>query len=111
MARPVRASPRAGGPVGAYGGTHDDKRGTCDTEKGCETDHTVPPGKTPPPSTNVPPSTNIPPPNNPQPAPQSSGILARTGTTVLSAAALGTLLILGGLSLVVAFRRRQRHNS
>ncbi|MFI9630358.1 hypothetical protein [Streptomyces sp. NPDC052042] len=97
--------------------TPDNKRGTCDTEKGCETDHTVPPGKTPPPSTNVPPSGNIPPsgivppPNNPQPAPQSSGILARTGTTVLSAAALGTLLILGGLSLAVALRRRQRHNN
>ncbi|MFF8914245.1 hypothetical protein ACF08M_13190 [Streptomyces sp. NPDC015032] len=97
--------------------TPDNKRGTCDTKKGCETDHTVPPGKTPPPSTNVPPhgnippSGNVPPPNNPQPAPQSSGILARTGTTVLIAAALGTLLILGGLSLTVALRRRQRHNN
>ncbi|MFB7918649.1 hypothetical protein ACFC79_33095, partial [Streptomyces sp. NPDC056061] len=97
--------------------TTDDKSGTCDTEKSCETDHTVPPGKTPPPSTNVPPSGNtppsgnVPPPNNPQLAPQSSGILARTGATVLFVAALGTLLILGGLSLAVAFRRRQRHNN
>ncbi|MFJ5117161.1 hypothetical protein [Kitasatospora sp. NPDC088548] len=88
--------------------TPDTKRGTCDEAVGCETDHTVPAGNTPPPPTD-----NNPAPDNPgpaQPAPQPSGILARTGTTVLTAAAIGgTLLILGGLAL--ALSRRQRRNN
>ncbi|MFF2951782.1 hypothetical protein ACFVVU_10645 [Kitasatospora sp. NPDC057965] len=80
--------------------TTDGKRGSCETEKGCETDHTVPTGNTPPPST------GNPAPGSPAPAPQPSGVLARTGTTVLTAAAIGgTLLILGGLALALSRRR------
>ncbi|MFE6867956.1 hypothetical protein ACFVFS_15495 [Kitasatospora sp. NPDC057692] len=81
--------------------TPDGKRGSCETEKGCETDHTVPKGNTPPPTTDTPA------PGSPDPAPQPSGVLARTGTTVLTAAAIGgTLLILGGLALALSRRRR-----
>ncbi|MFF2354183.1 hypothetical protein ACFVVL_30985 [Kitasatospora sp. NPDC058115] len=86
--------------------TPDGKRGTCETEKGCETDHTVPTGNTPPPTTDNPAPADPAP--APAPAPQPSGILARTGTTVLTAAAIGgTLLILGGLALALSKRRRR----
>ncbi|MFE4513423.1 hypothetical protein ACFRMQ_04375, partial [Kitasatospora sp. NPDC056783] len=88
--------------------TTDDKRGHCDADKACETDHSLP-GATPPP-------TEPPAPGDPEPGPQTpaapapsapSGILARTGTVVLTAAGVGgTLLILGGLALALSRRRR-----
>ncbi|MFJ5922488.1 hypothetical protein ACIQF6_07725 [Kitasatospora sp. NPDC092948] len=82
--------------------TSDGRRGTCETEKGCETDHTVSAQATPPPST------DNPAPGSPDPAPKPSGVLAFTGTTVLTAAAIGgTLLILGGLALALSRRQRR----
>ncbi|MFI2612771.1 hypothetical protein ACH5A1_32380, partial [Kitasatospora sp. NPDC018616] len=101
--------------------TPDDKRGHCEADKACETDHPLP-GATPPP-TEPPapgnPEPGNPEPGNPEPGPQNpaapapsgpSGILARTGTAVLTAAGTGAaLLILGALALTLS--RRRRNNS
>ncbi|MBO1414624.1 IPT/TIG domain-containing protein [Streptomyces sp. FH025] len=114
--------------------TPDDKRGTCDTEKGCATDHTVQAASTPSPTptptdggqtpgTPVPgpsttegsstPSTPWTSPDTQAPAAsapsQASGVLASTGTTAFTTAATsGALLVLGGLTIALS-RRRRRH--
>ncbi|MFG2905211.1 IPT/TIG domain-containing protein [Kitasatospora sp. NPDC048286] len=113
--------------------TTDDKRGRCDTEKGCESDLTGPAGSTPSPTPSPTPTGDGQAPGATDPgstggtgsgqsnqgqsnpgrstaedssARQSSGILAHTGATVFTAAAIsGLLLLLGGVTIAVSRRR------
>ncbi|MFG2694280.1 IPT/TIG domain-containing protein [Kitasatospora sp. NPDC048407] len=109
----------------------DDPRGDCDNETACTTDLTVKDATTPSPTpspTPTPtggsetpgtpgPSTSSTPPASPDTqtpsattSSQTSGVLASTGTTVLSTAATGgALLLIGGLTVALS-RRKGRHN-
>ncbi|MFD8479904.1 IPT/TIG domain-containing protein [Kitasatospora sp. NPDC059673] len=107
----------------------DDARGDCETQKGCATDLTVKDAVTPSPSPSSTGGSQTPGTHSPSASassttpsspdtqtpsasatPQTSGVLASTGATVLgTAAAGGALLLVGGLTVVLS-RRKARHN-
>ncbi|MFH8983819.1 DUF7927 domain-containing protein [Streptomyces varsoviensis] len=63
------------------------------------------------PSGDVPPGDSGPPSDDSPSDPSPSGILARTGTAVLTTAGIAAALVLGGLCLTVVLRRRRRGDS